>query len=167
MTLTLFDQDFDEEILKKVTEAVNSDSEIITIYLNSDGGLVCVCQVLLDMINKNKDRFKLIGFESLSSAGFEFFVKAECEKQLLPYTFGMIHQAERRFHLNNTLKPNNEGDKATFERVRKYTVPDDKIFIQRLKLNPKELREYKKGNDVYFQYDRFLELIENYKTNIK
>ena len=35
MTLTLYDQDFDSELLTKVTEAVNSDSEKITIYLQS------------------------------------------------------------------------------------------------------------------------------------
>lgn len=165
MILTLFDQDFDSELLTKVTEAVNSDSEKITIYLQSDGGTVCICQVLLDIINKHKDRFKIIGFESLCSAGFEFFVKAECEKELLPYTFGMIHQADRKFYLNNTLKPVSECDKASYERVKKYTIPEDEIFIKRLGLTPKELREYKKGNDVYFQYDRFTEVIDNYKIN--
>lgn len=167
MILTLYDQDFDSELLTKVTEAVNSDSERITMYICSDGGWVCVCQVLLNIINKNKDRFKLIGFESLSSAGFEFFVKAECEKELLPYTLGMIHQPIRTMSLNNNLKPNHEGDKASYERVKKYTIPEDEIFIKRLALTPKELREYKKGNDVYFQYDRFLEVVENYKTNLK
>ena len=167
MTLTLYDQDFDSELLTKVTEAVNSDSERITMYICSDGGWVCVCQVLLNIINGNKERFKLIGFESLSSAGFEFFVKAECEKELLPYTLGMIHQPTRTMSLNNTLKPVGEGDKASYERVKKYTIPEDEIFIKRLGLKPKELREYKKGNDVYFQYDRFLEVAENYKTNLK
>lgn len=167
MTLTLFDQDFDSEMLTKVTEAVNSDSERITIYLYSEGGDVCVCQVLLDIINKNKDRFKLIGFESLSSAGFEFFIKAECEKELLPYTLGVLHQHQREIALNNHLKPTYKCGEVAIERVKKYTIPDDKIFIQKLKLTPKELREYKKGNDVYFQYDRFLQIIDNYKTNLK
>lgn len=54
MILTLYDQDFDSELLTKVTEAVNSDSERITMYICSDGGWVCVCQVLLNIINKNK-----------------------------------------------------------------------------------------------------------------
>lgn len=165
MILTLYDQDFESELLTKVTEVVNSDSEKIIIYLQSYGGETCVCKVALDIINGNKDRFKLIGFESLSSAGFEFFVKAECEKELLPYTFGMIHQPTRTMSLNNTLKPVGEGDKASYERVKKYTIPEDEIFIKRLRLKPKELREYKKGNDVYFQYDRFLEIINNYKNN--
>lgn len=167
MTLTLYDQDFDEELLNKVTEAVNSDSERITMYLCSDGGIVCICQVLLDIINKNKDRFKLIGFESLSSSGFEFFIKAECEKELLPHTLGMVHQHQRKITLNNNLKPTYTEGEAVMEQIKKYILPDDKIFIQKLKLTPKELLEYKKGNDVYFQYDRFLEIIENYKTNLK
>jgi hypothetical protein len=167
MTLTLYDQDFDSELLTKVTEAVNSDSERITMYICSDGGWVCVCQVLLNIINKNKDRFKLIGFENLYSSAFEFFVKAECEKELLPYTLGMIHQPTRTMSLNNNLKPFNEGNIASHERVKKYTIPKDEIFIKRLGLTPKELREYKKGNDVYFQYDRFLEVAGNYKTNLK
>ena len=167
MTLTLYDQDFDSELLTKVTEVVNSDSEKITIYLQSGGGYVCVCQVLLNIINGNKDRFKLIGFESLCSAGFEFFVKAECEKELLPYTLGMIHQHQRKVTLNNNLKPTYSDGEASMERVKKYTKPEDEIFIKQLGLNPKELREYKKGNDVYFQYDRFLEVTENYKTNLK
>ena len=165
MILTLYDQDFNSELLTKVTEAVNSDSEKITIYLQSSGGYVCVCQVLLNIINGNKDRFKLIGFESLCSAGFEFFVKAECEKELLPYTLGMIHQPTHTMTLTNNLKTIKEGDKASYERVKKYTIPEDEIFIKRLGLKPKELREYKKGNDVYFQYDRFLEVVDNYKTN--
>ena len=167
MTLTLYDQDFDSELLTKVTEAVNSDSEKITIYLQSDGGYVCICQVLLNIINGNKDRFKLIGFESLSSAGFEFFVKAECEKELLPYTLGMIHQHQRKVTLNNNLKPTYSDGEAFMIRVKKYKLPEDEIFIQKLGLTKKELRDYKKGDDVYFQYDRFLEVIDNYKTNLK
>lgn len=167
MTLTLFDQDFDEELLNKVTEAVNSDSERITMYLCSDGGIVCICQVLLDMINKNKDRFKLIGFESLSSSGFEFFIKAECEKELLPHTLGMVHQSSRSVYLNDDLNGSNENNKALIKRVKEYTKPNDKIFIEKLGLTTKEFNEYKKGNDVYFQYNRFLEIIENYKINLK
>ena len=167
MILTLYDQDFDEELLKKITDAVNSDSEKITIYLCSDGGLICVCNVLLHIINNHKDRFKLIGFESLSSAGFEFFIKAECEKELLPYTLGMIHQHQRKITLNSNMEPTYSDGEALMIRAKKYTNPDDEIFIERLGLSPKELREYKKGNDIYFQHDRFLEIINNYKTNLK
>ena len=166
MTLTLYDQDFDSELLTKVTEAVNSDSEIITMYICSDGGIVCVCQVLLHIINNHKDRFKLIGFENLYSSAFEFFIKAECEKELLYNTLGMIHQSSRSIYLNDDLNGSNENNKATMKRVKEYTKPNDDIFIKRLGLTPKELREYKKGNDVYFQYDRFLEVVENYKTNL-
>ena len=165
MILTLYDQDFDSELLTKVTEAVNSDSERITMYICSDGGWVCVCQVLLDIINKNKDRFKLIGFESLSSAAFEFFIKAECEKELMFKTLGMIHQSSRSVYLNDNLSVANTNNKAVMERVKKYTKPDDLIFIKRLGLTQKELRAYNKGEDVYFQYDRFLEVVDNYKTN--
>lgn len=165
MIITLFDQFFDEELLNKVTEAVNSDSEKITIYLCSEGGLVCICQVLLDIINKHKDRFKLIGFESLCSAGFEFFIKAECEKELLYNTLGMIHQSSRSIYLNDDLNGSNENNKAIMKRVKEYTKPNDDIFIKKLGLTPKEFNEYKKGNDVYFQYDRFLEITNNYKTN--
>ena len=167
MILTLYDQDFDSELLTKVTEAVNSDSEKITIYLQSGGGYVCVCQVLLNIINGNKDRFKLIGFESLSSAGFEFFIKAECEKELLYNTLGMIHQSSRSVYLNDDLNGSNENNKALIKRVKEYTKPNDDIFIKKLGLTPKEFNEYKKGNDVYFQYDRFLEVVDNYKTNLK
>lgn len=167
MTLTLYDQDFDEELLKKVTDAVNSDSEKITIYLCSEGGLVCVCHVILNIINNHKDRFKLIGFERLCSAGFEFFLKAECEKELLPYTLGMVHQHQRKITLNNNLKPTYTDGEAVINRIKKYTIPDDKIFIEKLGLTKKELRDYKKGDDVYFQHDRFLEVIDNYKTNLK
>lgn len=167
MILTLHDQDFDVDLLNKITEAINSDAKKITIYISSDGGFVCVCNVLLDIINKQKERFKLIGYESLCSSGFDFFVKAECEKELLPYTLGMIHQHQRKITLNNNLKPTYSDGEANIIRIKKYTIPDDKIFIERLGLSQKELREYKKGNDVYFQHDRFLEIIENYKTYTK
>ena len=164
MILTLHDQDFDAKLLNKITDAVNSDSEKITIYISSDGGFTSVCKVFLDIINSQKERFKLIGYESLCSSGFDFFVKAECEKELLPYTLGMVHQHQRKITLNNNLKPTYTDGEAVINRIKKYTVPDDKIFIERLGLSQKELREYKKGNDVYFQHDRFLEIIDNYKT---
>lgn len=165
MILSLHDQDFDSELLTKVTEAVNSDSEKITIYLCSDGGFTCVCAVSLDIINKNKERFKIIGYERLCSAAFEFYLKVDCEKELMFKTLGMIHQSSRSVYLNDNLSGSNTNNKAGMERVKKYTKPDNEIFIKRLGLTPKELREYNKGNDVYFQYDRFLEVVDNYKTN--
>ena len=61
----------------------------------------------------------------------------------------------------------NENNKALIKRVKEYTKPNDKIFIEKLGLTTKEFNEYKKGNDVYFQYNRFLEIIENYKINLK
>ena len=165
MILSLHDQDFDSELLTKVTEAVNSDSDKITIYLCSDGGFTCVCAVSLDIINKNKERFKIIGYERLCSAAFEFFIKAECEKELMFKTLGMIHQSSRSVYLNDNLSGANTNNKAVMERVKKYTKPNDEIFIKRLGLTQKELRAYNKGEDVYFQYDRFLEVVDNYKTN--
>ena len=166
MTLTLYDQDFDSELLTKVTEAVNSPDEEITIYLFSDGGCNSVCNVLLNIIENDRDRFKLFGYELLSSSAFEFFVKAECKKELMPLTIGMIHQGFRTVSINDNLKPSDRFNKEIIERTKRYAKNDDENFIQKLGLKPKELREYKKGNDVYFQYDRFIEIIDNYKTSL-
>ena len=167
MILTLYDQDFYSELLTKVTEAVNSPDEEITIYLFSDGGCNSVCNVLLNIIENDRDRFKLFGYELLSSSAFEFFVKAECKKELMPLTIGMIHQGFRTVSINDNLKPSDRFNKEIIEKTKRYAKNDDENFIQKLGLTPKELREYKKGNDVYFQYDRFLEIIDNYKTNLK
>ena len=68
-------------------------------------------------------------------------------------------------HLNDDLNGSNGNNKALMKRVKEYTKPNDEIFIKKLGLTPKEFNEYKKGNDVYFQYDIFLEIINNYKIN--
>lgn len=101
----------------------------------------------------------------MCSAAFEFYLKVDCEKELMFKTLGMIHQSSRSVYLNDNLSGANANNKAVIERVKKYTKPNDEIFIKRLGLTPKEVREYNKGNDVYFQYDRFLEVVDNYKTN--
>ena len=117
MILTLYDQDFDSELLTKVTEAVNSPDEEITIYLFSDGGCNSVCNVLLNIIENDRDRFKLFGYELLSSSAFEFFVKAECKKELMPLTIGMIHQGFRTVSINDNLKPSDRFNKEIIEKL--------------------------------------------------
>lgn len=164
MILSLIDQSFNKELIEKLTEALNSTDKNITIYLKSSGGSVSVMECVLDIVNTNKDRIELVGFGSLESAAFLFFFLAECKKRILPNTIGHTHQQRLNIDVNEKLKPYYLADEAEMERGKSIKKDLD-IFNKQIGLNKKELAKYKRGEDAYFQYDRFLELIDNYDKN--
>lgn len=164
MILNLYNEPFETEMLTKVFEVFNNTKEVITIYISSGGGKVSIQNALTDFINCNQKRFKVVGFNNLCSSAFIFFLKIHCEKRLVPDTIGMLHQIRTEIDLDEFLKPYYRSDEAEILR-QKIQKEESQKFIKRLGLSPAEIKKYNKNDDLYFQYDRFLELVENYKQN--
>lgn len=152
----------DFDLLDRFTECVNQEHEKITIYLNCTGGSANVYEIMNDIINKNPDRFELIAMNGILSAAFMLFFKATCSKRIMMNTIGMIHQGNQEFTLNDNLKPTYTIDVAWKKRMKKEHLQGIE-FVKSIGLNKKELKKYKRGDDVYFQYERLVELFNNYK----
>lgn len=152
-------------MLEKFFQAVNSPDEIIRIFLCSDGGKVAVLDAMLYTINLDPKRFKIVGYEELCSSAFEFYIRANCEKTLLPGTIGMCHQTATGITVNDNCKPSYYDGEAYLKRCKNHHRPMLLDFMNQCEFTDKEKKKVKKGHDVYFQYDRFKEIENAYTKN--
>lgn len=151
----------DLDLLDRFTGCVNQGHEKIIIYLNTTGGSCNTSEVMCDIINNNPERFELIAMNGILSAGFTLFFGAKCSRRIMMNTAGMIHQGNQEFTLNDNLKPTYAIDVAWKKRMKKEHLQGIE-FVKSIGLNKKELKKYKRGDDVYFQYERLVELFNNY-----
>lgn len=149
----------DPELLDKFINIVNNpDNEKIVIYLNSGGGSPFVSDVMIDIINKNINRFVIIANDLIGSSAFDLFFKSKCDRRIMPGTIGMYHQSYSSIDISENHKPAYQIDKAYYVRMNKVFYPEGIEFVSKLGLTKKEFKHYKNGDDLYFQYDRLTEL---------
>lgn len=165
MKLLFHDQSFDKEMLEKFFTAVNSKENLITIYISSDGGLVSILDSILHVINLDPKRFNIVGYDELCSCGFEFYIKANCKKELIPRCIGMYHQSTTSVSLNDKGKATYYDGEAYLKRKQHFFYPELIKFMDQCEFTKKEKNRIKKGDDVYFQYDRFKEIENAYTRN--
>lgn len=164
MILNLYNCNFENDDLQKLIEATNSDANEIIIYIRSCGGLNSINNAMLDIVNSNPSRFKIVGTGYLASCGFDFFVKAECEKKILNPTLGMFHQFRQEIDIDERMKPYYPID-SEYQKLQKNSFPESLEFIQLCGFTKKETNDFKKNKDVFFQHNRLKEIIETYKHN--
>lgn len=165
MKLNFHDEGFDKKMLTKFMEAVNQPDEIISIYILSSGGTVAVMEAMLHVISLDPKRFNIVGYSELDSCGFEFYIRAQCKKYLIPGTIGMYHQTCTDICLNDKGKPQYYDGEAYLKRKKKFFYPEMIKFMDQCEMTSKEIKRIKNGDDVYFQYDRFLEIEKAYTKN--
>ena len=162
MIKTFYEKTIDEDLLTSISEAISSNDDI-KIYLNSTGGMEWCSSAIIDIINSNKDRVELIGFGYLLSAAFHIMMESECKKRILDNTYGMYHQSVWDLEISALNKPSNVLDKFRVENsIKEYRIYYEKK-CKEWGFNEQELKRYKKGEDVYFSYERFKQLI-NHKS---
>ena len=162
MVLNFYQVKFEEEHYQSFIDAVNSDAEHITIYIRSNGGLTTICDFMVDIINSQPERFKIVAGSYIGSSAFIFYLKCNCSKKILPKTIAMIHQTSLSIDINEYGKPNNRYDKCMDLQQNLY-VEESMSLIESLGLTEKEKKEYIKGEDIYFTYNRLLEVVKNYE----
>lgn len=165
MKLLFHDQSFDKEMLEKFFTAVNSKEKLITIYISSDGGLVSVLESMLHIIASDPKRFIVVGYDELCSCGFEFYIRVNCQKSIIPGCIGMYHQSTNKIFLNDTGKPAYYDGEAYLKRKKKTFYPEMIKFMNDCEMTNREKKKIKKGEDVYFQYNRFKEIENAYTKN--
>lgn len=153
--------DADYSMLEKVIVALNglTKEDNLHIYFTCPmGGLSDVNVALIDFINKNKDRIGMTFYGELFSSGMVVFLSVQCQKSILKDTRGMYHFAWQEMTINETGKPSGEYDIFSMKEMRRSKERTIE-FLKTTKLTDKEINTIKRGKDVYFSYDRMLELI--------
>lgn len=100
MVLVL-DERITAESLKKLAEAYNQSlpkGEFLDIYISTEGGEMPTAEAMVNMINRYQALTTLTAFREICSAGIDIFYKAECAKEIVEGTIGMIHSG--RWNVN-------------------------------------------------------------------
>ena len=133
--------------------SINSETDEVVIYLNSEGGLYCSMQIMLDIINHSKIKITLIAVEHIMSCAFLLFYFARCNKILMSNCYGCVHTISSMFELRDKKF---EGDV-----VRLYEINDvNKKIEHNFKsfLTNEELKKFKDGEDIYLSSKRMKEI---------
>lgn len=154
-----FKKEINDESADLLIDFINSTEGIKKkIYLSSDGGFIYVAELIIDLINNNKQDIELIAYNYIGSSAFELFFKSKCKKRILEGTRGMLHFAKMELTVNQKGKPVN---KTAINFLKEEVSKRNDNLIKKLKLSSKELNKYNKGEDVEFSYNRMLEFLKN------
>lgn len=164
--IILLKGEVEPEMAQQLVYALNNlqKEEKLDVYLSSSGGSVFVAELILDLVNRHKDKITLYGYGDISSSAFDLFFLSECEKILVGNPVGMYHQSTVEIRVNEHKTPQTNYDKM---RLRLEADVYRKITTDTCKLTgmtSKETKEINRGLDVYFTPIRMKEML-NYARN--
>ena len=87
----------------------------------------------------------------------------KCKKSITKNTFAIWHDASFSFSVDSLSKPRNKFYEFKKESIIKCFRKDIEDEYRTWGVTDDELKRYKKGEDVYFGYERFKELINSNK----
>lgn len=152
--------EINDSVVDKFTKdfSLITDNENITVYLSSYGGYSYCAQIIIDILNKHKERITLVASGSIFSAAFNLFFFTECKKELLVETVGMAHFSWIDAEIDGTGKPSDQYTKFLLSEMKKEKNQLLNKY-EELGFNKKELSLIKSGKDCYFNNNRLNELL--------
>lgn len=139
--------DINSEVVSDLIDILNnSDFTKLTIYVSTPGGSNESTGVLIDLINKHKDKIELVATENLISNGFYLFVQCDVPIRFLDTFCGiLIHKCWINVTSNGFL--NKKGtDYLYIEAVNQYNKTYEVLLKEVL---PKaKFNLFKSGGDV-------------------
>lgn len=138
------------------------EGNTLKIYLNSEGGSVYEQDAIVDFININKERVRLIGYGQLFSAAFNIFFKVECPRELIVDTIGMAHFCWTTVEIDQSGKPADDFNKFQAKEMKR-TQDETVQFLKKVGLSTTEVNKIIKGKDIWISYPRMLQLFNNGK----
>ena len=140
-----------------VSSAYNEHEEDYLFQLTSEGGTTAICSWIVDLMNLHKESTTLIGCEYLYSAGFDLFFSFKGHRILKEGTTGLVHKAHLEAAHNG-----NKFVSPVFEAFSKEMKKNRKVKMYReIGLTEKQIKRYKKGEDVIITYSQMKKLLEN------
>jgi len=153
------------EGLQKLLDFIGNNEGELLIGIDSIGGSATIGELLLNILNLNKERVTLQCLNGVYSTAFYLFAEFEGKKLLAENSKGMWHYGKTTICIDDKGNPF-DGEDEVVKSSNKYR----KAFSGRIAkkyMNEKELQKFKKGEDVYFGYERMREMFTKTKTNRK
>lgn len=155
----LFDGAIVPEKVNPLIDFVQNTPGDLVIGMNSNGGATGVGRFLTHVLNRNKDRITLINVNRVSSAAFEVFYAFQGKKILLYNVSGMMHRGYVDVSIDSAGKGVYHHDVDDINKV-KYEAAGE-LEMATLIMTPAELKKFKKGDDIYFGFDRMKQIFHD------
>lgn len=127
-------------LMKEVSEALNSDTQRINVYINTYGGCAVTSFAVHDLL-KEDERVNIV-IQGAAYSGGAVIALAKSDFQMLPNSVFMFHKASRYIGYSNA----NEVEER-LDTLKYWDKAMRKLF-KRI-LTPDELRKFDEGKDVY------------------
>ena len=152
----IFNGKLNEENINNLLKELTSNEDKYLIYIDTAGGLNTLTDYLLLYLNLHKERFTLISGTEITSNGFWLFYYFEGERIISDSTIAMIHQSWKEVPSYDLKDKNGTG----YKDLQKLDRINEKSFkILEPYFSKKEIKEYKKGWDIYLSSDRIKQII--------
>jgi ATP-dependent protease ClpP protease subunit len=150
-------KDMLEDLVDAYSDRKKEDEKLVA-YFTSEGGDMDAMEAMIDFVNNHKDLVELVFYGEVFSAGMAFFLESSCPKRILPETRGMFHFCMQELTITEGGRPSAGYDAFSAKEMKKAKLRTMES-IKGKGLTDKEIREINKGKDVYFSYERMLELL--------
>lgn len=164
------EEEITRETVDKLIAALKEagDQGELDIYFASNGGARYLSDVIVDIINAHWNKITLIAHSDLQSAAFEVFFKSKCPRRVMPQAIGMYHQSYADFTLNCSKKIVSESDRLVLKGMNTVALQEMSGLLSSLGATEKEIRKFKRGDDVWFDSSRLQEMLGyQYKNEVK
>lgn len=126
------------------------------LYIDSNGGYCQYSELIKAGLERNP-KIKIQAIGEVCSAAFDIFVTCNNRKSLGNYfRYGMIHKPDNRVSIIDT-QSKHKNPSNIIKNDHKRIVDLDRKYYKRI-LTKKEYKEYMKGEDVYLNRKRMLEI---------
>ena len=166
---------FEEQFIEKINEVQalkfqNPEYEKyenikLKIIFSSDGGFTDSMQSVIEMINENKDIVILKASSTICSCAFTLFFSVQCEREISEVTVGMTHTTVVSLAKSIT---GYDGHSVLANEESKRSNNNQLELLNSLGVNPKKIKMFKQGKDVWFsskELKTMLEIQNNNKDN--
>jgi len=143
-------------------DEINEETDEITIYFNSPGGLVTSAKILIDYL-QNCNRFvNLVAVGEISSSAFFIFFgdyPKNIKRRILSSTYGIMHKSSADLNTKEI------GRKNSYDSFLYKNVINENTeivnFCYNLGFNEQEMNLLKENEDVYLDYVRLNEFLKD------
>lgn len=167
---TIFvESEFEEEVVNAVindiegylSEQQEDDEVVIRIYVESEGGHFKEVFKLIHYINyvlPENVKIELYANHYVQSGAALMFLVAKCYKDVLPTTFGMLHEASRSLDIQRISR---DRTKEHFLKEELNFINDRMFkFLSKCGVSDEGIQRMKDGYDLYFTTEEFIDLIK-------
>ena len=157
----IFEQRIDLESVRAFADWLGNRPEGNVLFgLSSGGGVVSATVYLLRILNENKDRITLQILGGVYSSAFLLAYKFQGPVSLAyGESKGMFHYGLQSLNTDERAQVVYKEDRVCLENL-KLTRKNSEEFAGTF-MTPVELRKFKKGEDVFFNYKRMTEIFPN------